>query len=56
MFKKLFFAFFITSLVSGCASNGLSHPLFRSFGEKVDCGNGSKMISYELCRLDAAGY
>ena len=56
MFKKLFFTFFITSSFLGCADNGLVHPLFMSFGEKVDCGNGKKMLSYDLCRLDALGY
>lgn len=56
MFKKVFLVVFITSLILGCADNGSVHPLFLSIGEKVDCGNGKRMISYELCRLDASGY
>lgn len=41
-------------LASGCASYD-TRP-FSSLGEKVDCGNGKRMATFELCRLDAWGY
>jgi hypothetical protein len=51
MFKKV--AFVITCLIaSGCADYSARPFLNRN----VDCGNGKRMMTYELCRLDAFGY
>jgi hypothetical protein len=55
MAKRLFFIVLSTSLFFvGCASYD-TRP-FSSLGQKVDCGNGMRMMSYELCRLDSSGY
>lgn len=57
MFKKIVFISFCLIAFSGCVSFDGSRPIFlHGFDYKVDCGNGKRMMSYELCRLDSSGY
>lgn len=52
--KKILFVSFIAVGISGCVDSTL-RPFFRE-DYKIDCGNGKRMLSFELCSLDAFGY